>query len=243
MRSPFSLYEKQLKSGAVWYARFYNSVTQKYSITRSTGVPCTSKKGRKREAFRVASEMVEKICLKKTPFFLDFLKSFWKENSSYLKSKRLLEKKPLSTYYVESNRAGIEKHVKPYKQFSKLLLSDLKPGIFEDWKIWMIEKGVGTRRVNAVLQAMSVPVRNAVSRGELKTDPFSTVKKVSYTPKEKGILSNEEVEKLLKVQDNDARVTLAVLLAVLSGLRRGEIRGLCWGDIIQNEGLKIQTWQ
>jgi hypothetical protein len=92
MRSPFSLYVKQLKTGAVWYARFYNSNTQKYSITRSAGIPCTTKKGRKREAYRVASKMAEKICLEKTPFFLEFLEGFWKKNCSYLKSKSLLEK-------------------------------------------------------------------------------------------------------------------------------------------------------
>ena len=102
---------------------------------------------------------------------------------------------------------------------------------------------------------MSVQIRKAVARGELKADPFLSVKRVPYEPKEKGILNVQEIEQLLKVQENDARVRLAVLLAMLSGLRRGEVRGLRWGDIdrdngfinvqhnyIDTEGLKPCKW-
>ncbi len=237
MRSPFSLYVKKLKSGPFWYARFYNPTTNEYSISRSTGVPCVGQQGNKRRANRVASEMVEELCLEKSPFLIDYLEAFWKEGSPYLKYKRLVEKKPLSAYYVKLNANGIKNHVKPYKPFLKLLVSDLRPGIIEDWKVWALERGTGTRRVNSVMQAISVAIRYAVSRGDLKADPFLSVKKVTDIPKEKGILNNEEVGKLIEFQDYDPRVTLSIHLAVLAGLRRGEIRGLCWGDINQNTGL------
>ena len=61
IRSPFSLYMKKLKSGAIWYARFYNPTTNEYSVSRSTCFPCVGQQGNKCRANRVASEMVEDI--------------------------------------------------------------------------------------------------------------------------------------------------------------------------------------
>jgi len=237
MRSPFSLYVKKLKSGPVWYARFYDPATDKYSITRSTGIPCTGKKKRKIEAYKVAEKLSETILDDRSPLFLSYLTSFWKENSQYMRSKRLVEKKPVSHDYIKLNALGIKKHVLPYPHFAKLRLSDLKPGMIEDWKLWALERGTGSRRVNAVMQAMSVPVRYAVSRGDLPNDPFRNIKKVAYTQKEKGILNNEEVGQLINVEYKDSRVKLAVLLAILAGLRRGEVRGLRWGNIDRQSGL------
>jgi hypothetical protein len=96
MRSPFSLFIKHLKSGAVWYARFYNPSTKEYSITRSTGVKCSGKNGRKKEALRIAGELAKEICFEKSPLYIDYLESFWKENSKYAKFKSLAEQNPLS---------------------------------------------------------------------------------------------------------------------------------------------------
>lgn len=81
MRSPFSLFIKHLKSGAVWYARFYNPTTKEYSVTRSTGVKCSGKNQRKKEALRIAGEMAKDLCFEKSPLFLEYLESFWKINS------------------------------------------------------------------------------------------------------------------------------------------------------------------
>jgi integrase len=50
-------------------------------------------------------------------------------------------------------------------------------------------------------------------------------------PKEKGILTPLEVSKLMARPITDARRILAVLFGLLCGLRRGECRGLMWGDI------------
>lgn len=113
MRSPFSLYVKKLKTRAVWYARFYNLATQDYSVTRSTGVPCVGEKGNRRRAFSEATRLAHEITLKKSSLLLDYLEGFWSEDSPYLKYKRIVEKKPLSAYYVKLNVEGIKNHVKP----------------------------------------------------------------------------------------------------------------------------------
>lgn len=236
MCSPFSLFQRKTQSGLVWYVRF-NDQYGKLAVTKSTGIPVVGKKGKRQDAYKKAKEMLDTLHFQNSPSYLVFLESFWKDDSKYVKSKRIAEKKPLSNYYVYLNATGIQKYVKPFPGFQKINLADLKPGMIEDWKLWALEAGVGSRRINAILQSMAVPVRYALSRDEISRDPFLKVKKVAYTPKEKGILSQKEVASLLSATDDDPRVTLVVLLAVLTGIRRGEVRGLLWRDIDRPEGI------
>ena len=239
MRSPFSLFKYKTQSGFIWYARFYDQKSGEVIKTKSTGIPCTGKKGKKIEAYKKAELILNELGEEnKSPYFIPYLESFWTENSPYVKSKRIVEKKPLSNLYIEINVSVIKNHIKPYKPFQKIRLSELKPGMIEDWKLWALEKNkTGTRRVNTSLNCMKVAVRYSVSRGDISNDPFKSIKKVAYSPREKGILNQKEVGKLINSRETDHRVKLAVLLAVLSGLRRGEVRGLRWKDIDRENGL------
>ena len=254
--SPFSLYTKNLKNGPIWYVRFYNPETQKYNIYRSTGVPNTGKRAQRDKAYKIALEMLETVKARnEDPLFLEYVQAFWSPGSPYLKFKELSEHKPLSLEYIHQNIMGIKKHVLPYKRFSKLRLSELKPGIIEDWKLSLLENGLGSRRVNAILQSIRIPIKYAFERQELATNPLQHVKQAHYESREKGILNQEELSKLLAVEDDDPRVTLCVFLAALCGLRRGEVRGLQWMDIdqsamlihvqhnyIDHEGTKVCKW-
>jgi integrase len=76
-----------------------------------------------------------------------------------------------------------------------------------------------------------------VARGEIPADPLAIVKKIPETPKERGILGPREIEALIRAPEADPRMRAAVLLAALAGLRRGELRGLRWGDIDEPRGL------
>lgn len=238
MLSRYSLIKKKLKNGYVWYVRFYNPSTKSYSIKRSTGIPCTGKTQKKKQAQLKAQEMLKELYLNKPISLIDYVQSFWKKNSQYEKMKRLSENKPLSPDYIKLMYNTINKHVLPYKPFKKLLLTDLTAGKIEDWKLWALEKGTGREQLNTTLKALKVPVRYLISRGDLKIiDPFNRVKNVSVTPKEKGILTKEEIKNLLKVKYSDPRIYFAVMLAILAGLRRGELRGLLWKDIDYKQGL------
>lgn len=236
--SPFTLYVKQLKNGPVWYARFTNPENKNVYITRSTGIPFAGKKGRKTEAFAAAQAMVDSIPkTDRDPLLLEYLVAFWSEGSPYIRSKIISDRKPLSKYYIEQNLKGIVKHVVPFKRFQKVHLSELKSGMIEDWKLWKLEDGLGGRRLNAILQSMRVAVRWAWEREEIPRDPFIHIKGARFESREKGILNRKELQSLLNVRDTDKRITLAVQLAVLCGLRRGEVRGLRWGDIDLEERL------
>jgi integrase len=113
----------------------------------------------------------------------------------------------------------------------------------------MAEKKLSGHRINHVLQGMRIAVRYAVAREELDRDPFKNIGKAEEQPREKGVLTPGEVSALIQSPMKDPRKRLAVLLGMLCGMRRGEVRGLLWEDIgngiitvchnwIDGEGLK-----
>jgi integrase len=110
---------------------------------------------------------------------------------------------------------------------------------------WAVEKGMSGRRINTVLQSMRIAVRYAVAREELDRDPFKNIGEVEEQPREKGVLTPGEVSMLIQTPMADPRTRLAVLLGMLCGMRRGEVRGLLWEDIDTEAGMiHIQhNWQ
>jgi integrase len=71
----------------------------------------------------------------------------------------------------------------------------------------------------------------ALEREEIDRDPFRSIGKAVETPKEKGILTPDEVIRLISAPVADPHYRLAMLLDCLCGMRMGEVRGLQWGDI------------
>jgi len=233
-RKPFTLYKKETKSGAVWYARYWDEATQRYATTRSTGVPAEGKKQRRYEAEQSARDMLSKIRFVPTATeksFVQYVADFWLPDSPYVRECALVKKKPLAAAYVGLHHEDVRRHIEPFPAFNGIGLRQLTPGLIRDWMRWMAERGVKGGRMNKVMQAMSVAVHYAVAREELERDPFRNIHDAPETRKEKGILSSAELARLIGTPAADPRGRLAVLLGALCGLRLGEVRGLLWGDI------------
>jgi integrase len=177
---------------------------------------------------------------------IQYLSNFWTPNSEYAQFKRDVQKKPLTPYYIEMNHDDVRRHVEPFSGFSGVTVGSLSKAILKKWLIWLAgrktqrRKKDGTliegdtlsgRRANTVLQAVRVAIRWAVDNEEIDTDPFRKLGEVSENIKEKGVLTFAERKKLTELPVSDCRTRLVMLLGSYCGLRRGEMRGLQWGDI------------
>jgi integrase len=248
-RIKFYLYKKCNKSGAVWYARFWNSETCGYDITRSTGVEVRGKNDSAGKAYKAAEALLatvrEKPRTKAQRPFLQYVADFWKADSPYSRERALVQKKPLSALYMANNRDDVRRHMEGFPPFQGLELDGLTAGHVKDWQTWAAEKGLSGSRINAVTKAMRVAVRYAIDRGELDRDPFATVKKAPEPRREKGVLTPAEEKRLVLTGTKDPRDRAAVLLGAMCGLRLGEIRGLQWGDVDmeKNELRVTHNWQ
>lgn len=261
MRRPFTLYKEPTKSGLVWYVRFWDDAAQKYNRSRSTGVLVEGKKERRFEAEEAARRLLDELKAEKaniapspqalanvvanTPL-VKYLADFWTPNSEYVQYKRDVKNKPLTNAYVEMNHEDVRRHVEPFPLFEGVTVGTLNKAILKKWMIWLAgrkiiyQKKDGTiteagtisgRRANTILQSVRVAIRWAVDNDEIPADPFRKLGEVSETEKEKGVLSFEERLKLTKLPIGDYRTRLFMLLGSYCGLRRGEMRGLKWGDI------------
>jgi len=236
-RRLYSLFKRKNSDGSqTWYVRYWDNTLHRYSITKSTGVKVEGKRERKTDADKIARDLLPTIRF--TPsdadrLFVDYCESFWTPDSPYVREKALLQKRPLSSYYVKMSHDDIKRHVRPYPAFTGLILCDLKSGMIRDWMVWAAGKGVGPRRINACLQAMRVPWRYLMDREEIDRDPFLRIKPAHFEVKEKGVLTPAEVIRLISVETDDPRAKLSIFLGALCGLRRGEVRGLLWDDVDQ----------
>jgi integrase len=181
----------------------------------------------------------------KTPF-VQYLLNFWTPEGDYALYKSGVKKRPLSAYYIQMNHADVRRHIAPFPGFQNITLEGLNRKLLKGWLIWMAGKKVvhkrkdGTiaerdsisgRRINSILQGMRVAVRWAVDNEDLSVDPFRKLDEAAEETIEKGILTPVEVKKLIALPVYDPFSRLAVLLAARCGMRRGEVRGLQWGDI------------
>ena len=198
---------------------------------------------------------------------VEYLSNFWTAGSEYAKFKQDVEKKPLSAGYMKNNFNDIHRHVEPFEGFEGVTVGSLTKAILKKWFIWLtgrrktrtkkdgtvIDEGTITgRRANTIIQSVRVAIRWAVDNEEIPNDPFHKLGDVTEENKEKGVLTFEERKKLteLPVTDKNYKQRLMMLLGSFCGLRRGEMRGLQWGDIanglitvqhnyVNGEGLKM----
>lgn len=239
--APYSLFKKSQKNGIYWYVRFWNEAEDRYSVIRATGIRVEGKRENRADAEHVARELLPSIHFASSytdDDFLKYVEDFWKADSSYVKERTLLSRKPLSAYYIKMNHEDVARHLRPFPGFKGKTLNDLTTGIILDWQRWAIEThGMSARRVNTVMQSMRIAVRYAVKREDLDRDPFKRINDIPDTPKEKGVLTPAELRKLSTISAKDPRLKAIVLLGAYCGLRRGEIRGLRWGDVDTEGGV------
>jgi len=208
------------------------------------------------------------ITVADTPL-IDYLTNFWEPDSQYANFKRNVEKEALSLGYAKNNHDDIRRHVEPYPGFSGVTVGTLSKPMLREWLIWLasrkaqyrkhdgtvIERDntISSRRANGVLQAVRVAVRWAYDNEKIPTDPFHKLGEIKDTPKEKGVLSLAERQKLNVLDVTDIRRRLVMYLGSYCGFRRGEMRGLKWGDIengiidikhnfVDKEGDKNPKW-
>jgi len=165
------------------------------------------------------------------PLVLDFLADFWRPGSDYA-SEKARTGHPLSILYVEISACIIRKHLGA--------LSGVRLRSLNESKMVKIIKelsagGTSPRTINALIQAVRVPVTHW-SRQHRIPDPLMYLQKSKETPKLRGTLTVDEISRIAALTGESPRIRCAVLLGGLCGLRLGEIRGLEWSDIHEEEG-------
>jgi integrase len=98
------------------------------------------------------------------------------------------------------------------------------------------EKGLGARTRQVVHAILHNAFKNAIREGILSRNPAEAVERPKVEQKEIHVLTEEQARQLLLTAAGDRNEAL-YYLALMTGMREGEILGLKWSDVDWNRGV------
>ena len=167
----------------------------------------------------------------------EFLLNFWDwEKSDYIR-ERLRKNHGLHRRYATEMKAAVSKYWIPL--FSEKMLGETTRQDVEKLITYletMKEAPDGrlpksAKRKNIIIQAGTVPLKWAFQKELIDRDITAGITWFSGKPKERQILSPEQAAAVFRVPWNDDRARLANMLAMVTGMRAGEIQGLRVQDL------------
>jgi integrase len=239
-QKPFYLVARkdvQIKGRPVFYCRFRNT-EGKLLAWRSTGE--TSKVRAELWALgRLGQdrEHRENITLKV------FVKDFWNVEGAFARA-RLDHGFTLSHGYLEIAEGYTRNHLE--SAWGSYRLRELTPGKIDAWIVRLRREGeLAPATVNKLLQTLRTILGQAVAEGYLAENPAAFVKPVKAEHRGRGILTPAEVAQLLAGPElwADYRHYALNLLALTTGARMGEVRGLLVENVKADHVQIRHSWE
>ena len=162
----------------------------------------------------------------------DFLTDFWDlEKSEYLKEKARLNRH-IGIDYCRESKAQITRHWKPY--FKNLLLGELTKNHIKQFIIYLQDLPCSPATKLHIYRAGAVGLKWAFNNEMIDRDITAGIISFTSKSKERKILTKELAALLFSVQWNDEKAKLANMIAMLTGMREGEILALRKMDLGKN---------
>ncbi|GMO27740.1 MAG: hypothetical protein Ta2B_08390 [Termitinemataceae bacterium] len=169
--------------------------------------------------------------------FTVFLTDFWTwETSAYIQEKRR-KQNGIHQFHCKTQKSNITKHWKPF--FEGRILGDITQIDIDRFIDYMDtvtyannkDRMLSAAAKNQIIKAGIKPLRWAFSKGLIEKDITRGIMLFSSKIGERHILTPEMTQAVFTVQWQNQTVKLANMLAMVTGMRQGEIRALQVRDI------------
>lgn len=216
--------------GNYYYAKFRVDGKQKMVATK-----VTVKGNNKRRAEQVMREIVARckgINLEcENVFFTDFLDKWLKGIKGIIKP---------STW--ESYDKTVSGKLKPYFEPKRYKFKDMKPEVFTEYFVFLAQHGksngkggLSYKTVKNIRGVLSSAYEYALENHYVNENPVLKSRMPSFPhsiKKEVPEYNAEQVRKLLLyAKEHDSHIYIFLLLALYTGLRKGELLALTWDDV------------
>ena len=236
---PYHVIERRTRKGKkVFYVRFVDEKTGGTLKERSSGQTSRS------AAVRWAEAEMEKIRSgSQRAQTLDALADgFWDWDAPYARGRKA-RGKSISHGTLDIAEANTKNHILP--RWGKTNVADITAAEIDTWILTIQEeKDLAPETVNKILQTLRTLLDGAVGHGMIRHNPAKAVEPLSIHREERGVLTDEEVRRLLVWPGpfTDHRVYTINLLAFCTGLRIGEARGLLVEDVHKDHIVIRHSW-
>lgn len=200
------------------FVRLPNGKKDSASFTRKTDAEVWFQR-RKLEVKRMKAYGTEVVAPTK---FVDHAESWMRNVESVNQPKTIAE-----------YRSILNRHLNP--KFGNLKLSDLNRSDGEDLVQSLVAEKLSPKTISKIFGVLKSILKNAYMNGLLAREPFLGVKIPKPKAKRMHFLTLAEVNQLLEAA-KDSNIYGIVFLTVNTGLRLGEVLGLCWDCIDLNRG-------
>ena len=171
---------------------------------------------------------------------VDFLTDFWDINKSeYIREKRRMNKH-VGIEYCRESRNQILRHWKPY--FKNMLLGELTKGELKEFVLYLQDLPQSSSTKKHIYRAGATAIKWAFNNELIEKDFTAGIIGFSDTSKERKILTKEIAECLFSIKWKDEKSMLGNMLAMLTGMRLGEILALRLLDIGENCVYVQHSW-
>ena len=216
--------------GNYYYAKFRVNGKQKMLATK-----VTVKGNNKRKAERALKELIAKYeglnLENENILFTTFLDKWLQSVKPILKP---------ATW--ESYDKTVSGKIKPYFEPKNYKFRDIKSEIFTEYFVYLATEGksngkggLSYKTVKNIRGVLSSAYEYAIENSYIKDNPVLKSKMPSFAHSIKSDVpeySAEQVRKLLLfAKENDSHIYIFLLLALYTGLRKGELLALTWDDV------------
>lgn len=240
--APFTLCRIFRGERTYYYALFRDPDTGKRTNKKSVemlrkrlGIFDTTPIKRRDEAIRICYKALDAGVIfseHSEQTLVGYLREFYTwETSEYAKRRNLLDPGSISPPdYLATRLNLLENHVFPPRIYTNLLLSKVTLAELERLQLELVQAGaIRNTTINMAMTTILVALREAQRRGLIAASVILSVKSLAAQHLERGILSEQELSAFMQYAKvySEKRIYLACLLALLTGMRAGELRGLC----------------
>lgn len=214
---------KRADRGGVFYIRFRGD-----SVPHSTGYT------RKADALAYAEAVIAKTQTRcQLPSLREYAEPFYKWDECPHVTRIRAEGKQIGKGHCLQCRAWLEQYVFA-DPIARMQVSDIRRADLLDFRARLLRFGNSASFVNHVMSTLKVVIREAVFRQEIETDPTGGIGTIASTSPEVGTFTAQELAGLFRECPgvwSDLHGYCMFLLAATTGMRRGEILAITWGQI------------
>lgn len=161
---------------------------------------------------------------KQDRYFGEFLLDFWTWDKSEYIAEKLRKQHDLHKPYVREQRQAAARYWLP--KLDGKLLGELTKADIEGFIQSLDSVPMSPLRKNGVIRAGTIALKWAYAKELIERDITAGIVYYSAKPKERQILTPELAQAVFAVQWKNESAKLANMLAMLTGMRAGEIQGL-----------------